>query len=145
MDIVEQVAEEIAGIPGDPSNLEIARIAIEAYQRAIWSPALDWRDRGMRLELRRARTTQLTGHIMHIVGKHLRDHDKGHGFRDCSEEIFGALYESGAEVVTDADRATAGVPRRDPYGMTAEEVRIMEARRIEAMLKPMQPLILERQ
>jgi hypothetical protein len=33
MDIVEKVATDIADIPGDPSSLEIARVAIEAYQR----------------------------------------------------------------------------------------------------------------
>ena len=33
MNVVEKVAAGIADIPGDPSSLEIARVAIEEYQR----------------------------------------------------------------------------------------------------------------
>lgn len=145
MDVVEQVAEAIADIPGNPSSLEIARIAIEAYQEAIWSPTFDISNRaGMVPELRRVRAQQTTAHIMHIVSKYLCDHGEMDGHKHASRELMEALYESGAEVITDIDRATAGLPPRGPYGLTAEELRIRGARLTEAMLRPMPPMILAR-
>ena len=121
MDIVEKVAAEIADIPGDPSALEIARIAIEAYQRELWSPHFDLSSRyTIRPELRRHRANQLTAHILHIVGKYLCDHGDAQGHRDASRALVEALYESGADIVTDVERATAGLPARGPYGLTAD-------------------------
>lgn len=142
MDIVEKVAAEIADIPGDPSSLEIARVAIEAYQRELWSPAFDLRNRGMQPELRRHRANSLTGHIMNIVGKYICVHGEQDGRREASRDLMEALYESGADIITDADRATAGLPARGPYGLTADELRIMEARRIKAMLRPMPSMLM---
>src|SRR5689334_16785386 len=99
MDIVEKVAEAIVDIPGDPSSLEIARIAIEAYQEAMWPPAFGVSNRnGMIPELRRTRAHQLTAHIMQIVGKYLCDHGEARGHRDASRDLMEAIYESGAEV-----------------------------------------------
>lgn len=92
-------------------------------------------------ELRRHRALQLTGHIMHIMHKYLCNHGDARGSRDASRDLMEALYESGADVVTDADRATAGLAARGPYGVTAEELRIMEVRRVEAMLRPLPPFV----
>lgn len=144
MDIVEEVAEAIAEIPGTPSSHEIARIAIEAYQKAIWTPAFDITNRmGMIPEIRRGRVSQLTGSIMNLIGKHLCDHGETNHHREASRTLFETLYEAGAEIITDADRAVAGLPRRGPYGLTAEEVHILEAQRTQAMLRPLPPMILE--
>lgn len=135
MDIVEKVATEIADIPGDPSSLEIARVAIEAYQNALWPPIFDTTNRFMP-NLRRHRAQQLTAHIMHVVGKYLCDHGAAKGSRDASRELMEALYDSGADIITDADRATAGLPARGPCGLTEEELNILEVKRIEMMLRP---------
>jgi hypothetical protein len=140
MDIVEQVATEISEIPGDPSSLEIARIAIEAYQRALWTPHFG-RPNRVWPELRRNRANQLTAHILSIVGKYLCDHGDVRGHREASRDLFEVLYESGAEVITDADRATAGLSPRGPYGLTEEQLRILDARYTEAMLRPMPSLL----
>lgn len=140
MDIVEAVATEIADIPGDPSSLEIARVAIEAYQRALWTPHFD-RAAPFYPEHRRNRANALTAHIMSIVGKYLCDHGAAHGHREASRDIFEALYESGAEIITDADRASAGLPARGPYGLTREQLRALDARYTEAMLRPIPPMI----
>lgn len=143
MDIVGKVAADIEEIPGNPSAREIARVAIEAYQRELWTPAFNYTNRnGMLPELRRNRTNQLTAQIMQIVGKYLCDHGDAHGARDASRDLFEAIYESGAEVITDLDRAKAGLPPRGPYGLTAEELRIREAKLTEAMLRPLAPLLL---
>lgn len=137
MDIVEKVAAAIAEIPGNPSSMEIARIAIEVYQQVLWMPAFNISTRAEMIpELRRHRAQQLTSHIMHIVGKYLCDHGEVHGARDASRDLMDALYESGAEVITDHDRATAGLPPRGPYGLTAEELSIREARMLEVMRHP---------
>lgn len=140
MDIVESVAETIAEIPGDPSSLEIARIAIEAYQRALWVSHFDMKAPAYP-ELRHHRARALTAHIMSIVCKHLCDHGGARGHRDASRELFEALYESGAEVITDADRAAAGLPARGPYGLTIEQLRILDERYMEAMLRPTSMLL----
>lgn len=146
MNVVEKVAEAIAEIPGKPSTLEIARIAIEAYQEAIWSPTFDISNRaGMVPEFRRARAQQTTAHIMSIVGKYLCDHGEARGHRDASRELMEALYEAGAEVITDHDRATAGLAPRGPYGLTAEELRIRENRLLEVMRQPMPMFALNQQ
>lgn len=142
MDIVETVAAEIADIPGDhPSSLEIARVAIEAYQKALW-PSYFGRDMPLYPEHRRHRAMALTAHIMSMIGKYLRDDAEIEGHRDASRDLFEALYESGAEVITDADRTAAGLPARGPYGLTREELRLLEARYTEVMLRPMAPMIL---
>lgn len=146
MDIVGKVAADIAEIPGNPSAHEIARVAIEAYQRELWTPAFGLGNRsGMVPELRRIRAQQLTAHIMNVVAKYLCDHGEAHGARDASRKLFEAIYESGAEIITDADRATAGLAPRGPYGMTAEELRIRELRLTEAMLRPVPPLYITRE
>lgn len=140
-DIVEQVALELAEIPGDPSSLEIARIAIEAYQRALWPPYFE-RRAPFYPEHRRQRASAITAHIMAIVGKYLCDHDGARGPRDASRELFEALYEAGGDIITDADRATAGLPMRGPYGLTLEQLSILEARHTQAMLGPVPAFIL---
>jgi hypothetical protein len=59
---------------------------------------------------------------------------------DIYEKIFEALYLAGAEVITDADRAAAGLEFRDAKGLTPTELRILEDRLIAAMLSPTPPL-----
>jgi hypothetical protein len=135
-DIVEQVATEIADIPGDPSSLEIARIAIEAYQRAIWEPTMK-----MVPELRRYRASQITSQIMHILGKYICAHADRNLHRDASRDLMETFYESGAELIPDADRAAVGLTPRGPYGLTAQELAILENRRIEIMLRPLPMMI----
>lgn len=144
MDIVDKVAAEIAEIPGSPSAHEIARIAIEAYQKALWTPAFDVTNRaGLLPEPRRHRASQITANVMQILDKYLCDHGDSRAHRDASEDLFETFYESGAEIISDFDRSQAGVPPRGAYGLTATELHIIETRRIEAMLRPMamvQPL-----
>ena len=143
MDIVDKVATAITEIPGKPSAHEIARVAIEEYQKALWTPMFDQQERfgGLVPERRRRWAHAVTSHIMHMIGKYLCDHGDAHGARDASSELFEALYESGAYIVTDSDRTAAGLLPRGPYGFTQEELAIMEAKRVQAMLGPMPPMI----
>jgi hypothetical protein len=144
MDIVKQVAEAIDVIPGKPSSLEVARIAIEEYQKALWTPLFNQENRfGFVPELRRHHAYALTAHIMNAIGKYL-DRGEVDGARKASRDLFEAIYEAGAYIVTDADRAGAGLPMRGPYGLTREELRILEHKHIEAMMSLRPPLALDR-
>lgn len=145
MDIVKTVADAIAEIPGQPSPREIARVAIEEYQKTLWTPLFDRENRyGMVPELRRRHAQMLTAHIMQAISGYLCDHGEENGPREASAKLFEMIYESGAYVVTDADRQLAGLPMRGPYGLTQQELQIMEAKRIEAMLSPLPQMILSR-
>lgn len=140
-DIVEAVAAEIADIPGKPTTSEIARVAIEAYQRALWPNHFALLT-PMYPQHRQQRAHAMTAHIMNIVGKYLCDHGEAHGPRDASRELFEAIYESGAEIITDADRVAAGLPARGPYGLTREQLKILDARYTQALLAPMPPFVM---
>lgn len=139
MDIVDKVAIEIAEIPGNPTAREIARIAIEAYQQALWKPTFD--RRMVYPELRRARTQILVAQIMAIVSKQFCDHGDRHGPRDASADLFETFYEVGAEVITDMDRTIAGLPPRGPYGLSPPELAILEQHRLNIMRSPVVPAI----
>ncbi len=143
MDIVKTVADAIAEIPGKPSPQEIARVAIEEYQKALWPPLFD-REYRFAPEPRWHHANAITAHIMHLIGRHLCDHGEANGPKEVSRELFEAVYESGAYIVTDADRSTAGLPQRDRHGLTREELHILELKRTEALLAPRPPLIVPR-
>lgn len=145
MDIVKTVADAIAEITGQPGPREVARVAIEEYQKALWTPLFDQENRfGMVPEMRRRHAQALTAHLMHAIGDYLCRHGEEDGLREASGKLFEMIYESGAYIVTDADRQTAGLPMRGPYGLTPQELQIMEAKRIEAMLSPIPPMIISR-
>lgn len=141
MDIVKIVAEAIEAIPGRPSSAEIARVAIEEYQNALWPP-IDFNSRTLTIDRRRLRAESLTAHIMHAIGDYLCRHGEVDGAREASRKLFEMLHEAGAYIVTDLDRSEAGLPHRDHNGLTRDELRIMEAKHIEAMLRPMPPIMM---
>jgi hypothetical protein len=94
------------------------------------------------VEHRRNWANSLTAHIMNMVGKYLCRHGEQDGAMEASRDLFEALYESGAYIVTDTDRATAGLEARGAYGLTREEMRIMELKHREAMLRPWPPVMI---
>lgn len=154
MDLIETVARAIGAKVGDYSEgagwlgddthamgLERAKAAIEAYQKALWPP-MDFNTRALTIDLRRRRADSITAHIMHAIGKYLCRHGEADGAREVSRSLFQMLYEAGADIVTDVDRANIGLAPRDHGGLTRDELHIMENRRIEAMLRPMPPLVM---
>lgn len=143
MDIVQTVAEAIDGVPVAATSREIARVAVEAYQAALWPP-MDFGARTLTIDKRRTRADSLTAHIMHAIGEHLCRHGEADGAREASRALFEMFYEAGVDIVTDLDRANAGLAPRDHSGMTRDELRIMEYKYIETMLRPMPPTILQR-
>lgn len=64
-----------------------------------------------------------------------------HVARDAHRIISEFLTRIGAELVTDWDRDQAGLPPRGSLGWTIEELRVLEYRRLEAMLQPMPSVV----
>ena len=87
-------------------------------------------------QFRKHRADVLTAHIMQIVDKYLRDEGREH--RDCSRELLDVFYDSGAEVITDADRAIAGLSPRNEQGLTAQELQLLEMHRLQVMMRPLE-------
>lgn len=102
------------------------------------------RDEDFWADLRKIRTDQLVGHIMHVVGKYICEHDdERRNHEKATRELWELFYGAGAEIVTDDTRRQAGLPPRGGKGWTREELQILEAKRIEALLNPA-PVILAR-
>lgn len=57
--------------------------------------------------------------------------------RDIYRALFDLLYATGAEVITESDRIAAGLEPRNEKGLTEIELRIIDDRLTEAMLRPM--------
>lgn len=83
-------------------------------------------------DLRRIRTDRLTASIMQELSPLLEDDQQ----RDVREAIHKLLWRSGAEFLTDHDRRECGLPDRNNEGWTPDELRILEAKRIEMLLSP---------
>jgi len=85
----------------------------------------------------------LTAHIMHIIYKHLPypTDNKPNVARDIARELEDLFYASGVDIITEADRIQAGLMPRDHNGLTLEEIRVLDARYIQAMLEPLGGLI----
>lgn len=146
-DMVEKVAQAICG-DDNPANVMAihsvrASAAIEAYQTALFPP-MDFSSRSLTIDRRRMRANAITAHIMHVIGKYLCDHGNENGHMEASRALFDMLFQAGADIVTDLDRSNAGLPPRDHNGLTREELQIMEAKRIEALLSPIPPMIISR-
>lgn len=81
-----------------------------------------------RQDFRRARAMQFCAAISDV----LREFIPHESQCDAHYALLKMLYDSGVDVVTDADRAQAGLPPRDNLGWTADELRIIEAIKLEA-------------
>lgn len=142
MDIEQKVAAAIRARDSQ-DEFAIARAAIEAYQDAIW-PVYHFHKWTVLPELRQVKAQQLTAHVLNVISPFLCHHGDSDAYRDTSRALMQLFYESGADIITDADRRVAGLAERGPSGLTAQELSILENRRIEAMLQPMLPVIVDR-
>lgn len=69
--------------------------------------------------------------------------ERGADERLLMKKLFALCMQRGVEVLTDADRATLGLPARTTDGWTAEEIVALEQRRLKAMYAPMPSFILK--
>lgn len=90
----------------------------------------------IRPELRYRRAQALCAHITQIVSPAICEHTERNLRRDIVRDLMEFLFDEGVEVITDADRAAAGLAPRGVSGMTAHELQELEMRRIEAMMRP---------
>jgi hypothetical protein len=102
--------------------------------------AIFLRERDLRMDLRRARTMQLTHAVMQAIEPFIRDED-GRERRDVYEALVRLFNDQGVEILTDFTRAEAGLPPRGPDGWTDAELRALEARRLEVMLRPISMVV----
>lgn len=79
----------------------------------------------------------------HEANRPLKDGDRPppKNSRDIYRALFELLYATGVEVITDADRAAAGLDHRNQKGMTDQELRIMERRIMDTMLRQISPTV----
>ena len=114
----------------DRANERIEKLEARLQRLADWKlPTV------IATPLRRARADMLAAHIMSIVRKYIPD-DGSKARRRAQEDLRDALYTSGGDMISDADRAEAGLAPRNEFGITAEEMQAMELRRREIMLRP---------
>jgi hypothetical protein len=104
--------------------------------RAQFGAELLWPD------VRRIGAQKLVAEVLQIVSRFLTAEDQRRRvIQIISEELFYAAWKAGVYILTDADRASAGLPPRGALGWTDAELQTLENRRLEAMLNPMPPMI----
>jgi hypothetical protein len=84
---------------------------------------------------RSVRADQILALIMHIVHRHVdipRDAE-----RDLMRELSDQLWADGAQMITEGDRIAAGLSPRGIYGLTVDELCIIEARLTMSMMQPL--------
>lgn len=91
---------------------------------------------------RHMRTQQLLGLVLHHIRPYLDPNPERRVDRDVARVLEELFHTSGIQIITEADRAAAGLPPRDHNGMTLEELAVYEARMMEAMLQPLQMMIM---
>lgn len=100
-----------------------------------------WRDERFDLmaphDRRLHRAQVIAAQIMRLADPHLCEHGERNSHKAFYEELVKFLWNSGFEILTDADRADAGLPIRGRNGWTADELRALENARLDAMMRPM--------
>lgn len=81
------------------------------------------------------RRHQRTNHLMNMVMHHMERFIPTEYYRDAARTLEELFHTTGAYIVTDADRAAAGLPMRDHNGLTLDELAIIERQMIAAMLE----------
>lgn len=96
--------------------------------------ATEQRSASLRIDIRRRRADVFLHHIMHCIGPHLREDAN---LSRIADDILRQVYDAGAEIITDSERARLGLPPRNLDGWTDAELVAMESLRLELMLKPL--------
>jgi hypothetical protein len=72
--------------------------------------------------------------VMGAISKHIPD--DGHSRGDAMTDLVSALHDATIDIITQEDRAKAGLPPRSAAGWTDQELRIIDAMRIQEMMLP---------
>ena len=92
-------------------------------------------DSMQRTNLRQRRATAMTASIMRVIEPYL-DRSNHYVRRDAYEALISLFMEKGVDVITDHDRAAAGLPFRGNDGWTVDEAVAMENARLASLLRP---------
>lgn len=95
--------------------------------------------RALTFDRRRARAMAIVGGIMQAIRPHLHPDDR---LSRISDAILELMHEADAEIITKHDRAEAGLPDRNEFGLSPEEHRAIEDQRLLLMTRPVPPLIM---
>ena|SRR5260221_164205 len=78
---------------------------------------------------RQVRTNQLLWMTMKALEPFIRRTDT----RDVARALESLFYTQGVQVITEAERITAGLEPRDDHGLTMTEVKVIETHQIYQM------------
>lgn len=92
------------------------------------------------IDRQRQQTMAVVHFVMQAIGKHIPD--DGSSRKHATYDLFDALDKAGVEIITAEHRVATGLPPRGPKGWTNQELQIMEAKRMQAMLAPMPSFIM---
>lgn len=97
----------------------------------------------MRMNKREYRARNLSSYIMNKIYDALIAADQEH--RSLPRFVENALLETfmtkGIDIVSDYERQEYGLPPRDEYGYTLEELHALEEKKLELMRRPMPSII----
>ncbi|MFZ4534310.1 MAG: hypothetical protein ACOYOJ_21200 [Alsobacter sp.] len=92
-----------------------------------------------RPDRRRAQINSIVALVFDAIGKHVPDASR----RQATYDLVDALHKTGASFFTEQDRQEAGLSPRDDHGWTREELAVMDARLLKALLEPMPAMVIE--
>lgn len=91
---------------------------------------------------RRIRAQSLAAIVMQVLDDLLEpDEEWPKKKREAAYRLCDLFHQKGFDVITDEDRARAGLPKRGELGWTDHELRVMEHARTLTMLAPIEPMI----
>lgn len=101
-------------------------------------------DKMLRMNKREYRAKVLASHIMQKISDALYEADQEH--RNLNKYVHNALLETfmseGIDIVSDIDRHQCGLPPRDEYGWTLEELYALEQKKLDLMMQPLPTVIM---
>ena len=100
------------------------------YQAADFTP-----------DRQRNQTMAVVHFVMTTMNKFISPDDRDYAHR----ELFEAIQKAGVDIITSEHRASAGLPPRSPMGWTDHELKVLEMKRMEALLAPIPPMIMTAQ
>jgi hypothetical protein len=89
-----------------------------------------------RQDMRMYRAQSLMHAVLQRIDPYLDPELGNHARRDVYEALLKLFHDEGVDVITDAQRADAGLPPRGPDGWTIEEMMAIEKRRLDILTAP---------
>ena len=89
-----------------------------------------------RRDMRLMRAQHLVAAVMQKLGPYFDDRQDS-ARRDAYEALLELFRSEGVDVITDAQRADAGLSPRGPDGYTVDEMLAIEKRRIDMLAAPL--------